>query len=247
MTTMYTQVKTTMATAQTVDIPVGESSVIAISVRGTFVGTLQFEATIDGVNYYAAPAVPATSTGQVAAVTSTTAVGDWLAATVGAVAFRVRFSAYTSGGAVVTLRATNEVFPFSFSANGTTQAVSGNITATPSATTGGFTTTHHLISAATTNATSVKASSGTIGSIVVCNSSAAVKYFKVYNKASAPTVGTDTPVLTLQVPAGGTVVVPFEQGLRLGTGIAYATTTGIAVSDTTAVALNDLSIFIDYI
>ena len=58
--------------------------------------------------------------------------------------------------------------------------------------------------AATTNATSTKASAGTVYGIIVANASAETRYLKVYNKASAPTVGTDTPVLTFPVASGAT-------------------------------------------
>lgn len=108
-------------------------------------------------------------------------------------------------------------------------------------------TTHHLISAATTNATSVKASAGTVNQIIVNNTNAAVRYLKLYNKASAPTVGTDTPVLTLAIPAGSVQHVTLgSRGLRLGTGIAYALTTGIAVADTGAVAASEHAVHISY-
>ena len=60
-----------------------------------------------------------------------------------------------------------------------------------------------LTSAATTNATSVKTSGGTIYNIVASNTGAAAAYLKIYNKASAPTVGTDIPVHTCVIPAGG--------------------------------------------
>jgi hypothetical protein len=111
----------------------------------------------------------------------------------------------------------------------------------------GASTTHHAISAATTNATSVKASAGNINNIVVSNASAAVRFFKLYNLAAAPTVGTSTPIATVLIPAGQTVNVdcgPF--GIRCSTGIAYALTTGIAVADVGAVALSDLSVAMTY-
>lgn len=111
----------------------------------------------------------------------------------------------------------------------------------------GAPTTHHLISAASTNATSVKASAGSVNNIIVNNLNAAVRYFKLYNKASAPTVGADTPVLTLAIPAGGTLAIDLgSRGLRLTTGIAYALTTGITVADTGAVAASEHAVHISY-
>lgn len=100
-----------------------------------------------------------------------------------------------------------------------------------------------LVSAASTNATSVKASAGTLYSLLVVNLNAAVRYLKLYNKASAPTVGTDTPVATIPIPAsttGAGVAINFGPGFDFSTGIAYATTTGAADSDTGAVAANEI-------
>ncbi len=111
----------------------------------------------------------------------------------------------------------------------------------------GASTTHHLIAAAGTNATSVKTSAGNINAIVLSNASAAARYFKLCNLAAAPTPGTSTPVMTVLVPAGQTVTVscgPF--GIRLATGIAYHLTTGIAVADTGALAAADMSVAIVY-
>lgn len=104
-------------------------------------------------------------------------------------------------------------------------------------------TPFRLISAASTNATSLKASAGTIYSLLVTNTNAAARFIKFYNKASAPTVGTDTPVLTLLIP-GATAGAGFtwnpQGGIDFSTGIAYALTTGVADSDTAAVAANEI-------
>jgi hypothetical protein len=102
-----------------------------------------------------------------------------------------------------------------------------------------------LLSAASTNATSLKASAGTLYSLYVTNLNAAVRYLKFYNKASAPTVGTDTPVATFPIPAsttGAGFVINLDPGFDFSTGIAYATTTGVADSDTAAVAANEIII-----
>lgn len=108
---------------------------------------------------------------------------------------------------------------------------------------------HKLISAATTNATSVKASQSALYGVQAFNTNAAARYLKLYNKASAPTVGTDTPVKVLTIPgntAGAGLVIHFANGLDFPTGLAYALTTGAADSDTGAVAANELVIGLDY-
>jgi hypothetical protein len=105
------------------------------------------------------------------------------------------------------------------------------------------------ISAASTNATSTKASAGQVYGIVATNINAAVRYLKLYNKASAPTVGTDTPVATFAIPgntAGAGLALNFPQGLAFATGIAWALTTGSADADTAAVAASDLIVHITY-
>jgi len=112
-------------------------------------------------------------------------------------------------------------------------------------------TPYKLNSAASTNATSVKASAGTLGAIIVTNINAAVRYLKFYNKASSPTVGTDTPVLVFAIPgntAGAGIAVPLPpHGFSFTTGIAFALTTGAADSDTGAVAANEQIVNLGYL
>lgn len=109
-------------------------------------------------------------------------------------------------------------------------------------------TASNINSAATTNATSVKASAGTVYSVTASNTSASPRYVKLYNKASAPTVGTDVPVLTIPVPAGGAINVPFgATGHRFATGIALAITANAADSDTTAVVASEVKVATAYI
>lgn len=104
------------------------------------------------------------------------------------------------------------------------------------------TTTGRIVSSsATTNATSVKASAGSVHVIVATNTTAALKYLKLYNKASAPTVGTDTPVLTIALsPSNAQTRVEFPNTMNFATGIAMALTGAAADSDTTALAAGDV-------
>lgn len=96
-------------------------------------------------------------------------------------------------------------------------------------------------SAATTNATNVKASAGTILAIIgVLNTNAAVRYVHLYDKASAPTPGTDTPIITLAIPpsnGGRETSIPI--GIKCVNGIGYAMTTDAAAGNN-AVASGDL-------
>jgi hypothetical protein len=96
-----------------------------------------------------------------------------------------------------------------------------------------------LICAGSTNATSVKASVGQVYGWYISNQAAYDVFVKLYNKASAPTVGTDTPVMTLKIPIGGAANVEFAMGIAFATGIALAITKLIGDGDTTAVVAND--------
>lgn len=113
------------------------------------------------------------------------------------------------------------------------------------ATSGGYLTNRKL-SAASTNATNAKGSAGQVYGWYLYNANAAARYLKLYNKATAPTVGTDTPVLTIPIPAGGGANLEIAGGLEFTLGISYALTTGIADSDTGAVAANDIVVNLFY-
>ena len=95
--------------------------------------------------------------------------------------------------------------------------------------------------AATTNATSLKASAGNIFSIDVANEAAYDVFLKLYDKASAPTVGTDTPVWTIPIYSKTGFSRDFPRGRHFSTGIAYAITKLQADTDTNAVAAGDLT------
>lgn len=98
-----------------------------------------------------------------------------------------------------------------------------------------------FISAASTNATSLKASAGQVFGFFAVNTNASARFLKIYNKASSPTVGTDTPVLTIGLPGSGGIAFSFPTGIPFATGIAYALTTGAADADTGAVALSEIT------
>ena len=128
----------------------------------------------------------------------------------------------------------------------TTIAVNASPQATASAT--GATTRHRLVAAATTNATSVKTTAGRVYEVHAFNASGALKYLKFYNKASAPTVGTDPVVELYPLAAGALTRIAFEdRGNYFSTGIAYAITGAMADADTTALAANDVVVNMHYV
>ena len=130
-----------------------------------------------------------------------------------------------------------------------TQPISGSVTVSGTATATPVTpTASNINSVGSTNAAFIKNAAGTIYNIIASNTNAATRYVKFYNKASAPTVGTDVPVLTIAVPTNGTVQANMGVlGHRFATGIAIAITTGAADSDTGAVAANEVKVLTSYI
>lgn len=104
-----------------------------------------------------------------------------------------------------------------------------------------------VLSAATTNATSVKASPGRIYSAQFSNSSNAYRYVKFYNLAVAPTVGTSTVLSIVGVPPGGRASLTSTQGLYCSVGIAFSIVANPADADATAVGAGEVHGSITYL
>ena len=98
-----------------------------------------------------------------------------------------------------------------------------------------------ILALATTNLTSLKAAPCGLKSLCLTNAAAYAVYMKLYNKNSAPVLATDTPVWTIGVPAGATVVVTPPQGISFTAGLSYAITKLPIKTDTTAVVAGDLT------
>jgi hypothetical protein len=130
-----------------------------------------------------------------------------------------------------------------------TTAVSGTLTSAGTTTNTPTTpTASNINSAATTNAAFIKNAAGTVYNVIASNTNASTRYVKFYNKASAPTVGTDVPVLTIAVPTNGTVQANMGVlGHRFATGIAIAITAGAADSDTAAIGANEVKVLTSYV
>ena len=217
---------------------------VVLHVAGTFTATYRCQYSNDGTTWYNGSFVtttsPAAAAGQM--VSSATASGVILISPVQGKYFRFQLSAYTSGTVTMTgFVTTQNTAPYvNFAMFGS------QFTNVPDSTVGAS-TTNHIISAASTNATVVKASAGNINLLTVSNNGAGVAYFKIYQKATAPTVGTDVPLATILLPVNGTVVIPGGPfGWRITTGIGYAITGGAAVADTTAVLANQVTGTINY-
>ncbi len=110
-----------------------------------------------------------------------------------------------------------------------TVSVTGSATVTPASG-----TNYNVVTTASTNAASVKASAGNLYEVTISNVTATALYVKFYNKASAPTVGTDVPILTIPAAANAIVNIPLGfVGKRFNVGIAIAATGAITAGDAT--------------
>lgn len=106
-------------------------------------------------------------------------------------------------------------------------------------------TVTQVISAATTNATSVKASAGVLTTLHAINTSASWRYLKFHNVSAAPTAGSGV-VATYGIPPGGGVTMTFPSGMGFSTGIGITITGGIAAADTTAIAASEVAVTLTY-
>jgi len=126
-----------------------------------------------------------------------------------------------------------------------TQPVSGTVTANQGTL---VTPTASIVnSAATTNATVVKGSAGTLYSIVVSSTRVTTCYLKFHNSTTV-TAGATAVVLTIAVPTNSTVTVPFgATGMRFGTGICLSITSLAADNDTTSIGASEVKVLTSYI
>jgi hypothetical protein len=145
---------------------------------------------------------------------------------------RLRATALTAGNAVISMSADastmepNPVIP----THAVTQSGTWTVTQTTPSGTG-----YSLTSAASTNAAVIKSTAGNLFELTVSNPTATAAVVKLYDKATAPTVGTDVPKVTIPVAAGSFVVVPLSNnGKRFSAGIGIAVTANAVATDTTA-------------
>ena len=119
--------------------------------------------------------------------------------------------------------------------------ISGTVPVSGTITTSGTTTNtpvtgsiHNLVTAATTNIAVVKASAGNLYGTTISNVTATPVYVKLYNKATAPVLTTDVPIITIPVPANSIESFDFGAiGKRFTLGIGISVTGAIGATDTT--------------
>ena len=110
---------------------------------------------------------------------------------------------------------------------------------------------HFKSSANSTNATSVKGSSGAVFNMIIHNTHSSGGgnnsiTFRFYNKSTEPVVGTDVPMIVIHVPANSSKEINFTSGITFTDGIAYSITDGDALLDATAVSADGVQVYIGY-
>jgi hypothetical protein len=125
-----------------------------------------------------------------------------------------------------------------------------SVNATPKAGTSGGATPYKYFAAASANqdSQSVKGSAGQLYGYDLFNANAALRYVKIYDKATAPT-SADTPKLVIMVPgstAGAGAVKDFANGVVFAAGIGIRITTGQADNDTAAATAGDVVVNLQY-
>jgi len=110
--------------------------------------------------------------------------------------------------------------------------------------TSGGVSAYKLVSATGTNSAAIKGSAGLVYGVIVGNTNSSPRYLKLYDTASAPTVGTTTPKITIPVLRLSKIDIP--HGATFASGIGIGLTTGAADNDTGGVAQDEVAVTVFY-
>jgi hypothetical protein len=217
-------------------LDVAEYKFISLQLTGTWEATVTFQGSNDGGTFY--NIVTSNPSGGQAVGESSTTVNRLVKVPTIYKFVRVRVTAYTSGiveAVAYGHRDENSsgliaaIGPVTLNAE-TTKKI-GNV----GIETSGTPTYQKFISATTTNATAVSAAPANMSILHIVNKGDGVRFFKLYNKATAPVVGTDVPLITVAIPAvsSSSFTLPALVGIDFSVGISFAITLGPADSDAT--------------
>ena len=161
--------------------------------------------------------------------------------------FRVRCTARTSGTQSWRfVQGTYATEPIPASQVSGTQPVSGTVTAT--VTPPAPATPYFLNSTATTNGALILTGTSSVHSLWATNEGTSPAYIKLYNKATAPTVGTDIPEMIIPVPSASGWVPWVANpniwfiGFRFALGLGIAITRNAVYTDTTAIGAGEVKV-----
>lgn len=163
---------------------------------------------------------------------------------------RVRATARTSGTQSWRfVQGTYATEPIPAAQVSATQPVSGTVTVTAGTVNPVVPATPYFVnSAASTNGALILTGTSGLQAFYATNTGASVAYVKLYNKATAPTVGTDIPEMIIPVPAAasgvpGVATLPIGfSGFRFALGLGIAITGAAADNDTTAVTAGQVRV-----
>jgi hypothetical protein len=109
---------------------------------------------------------------------------------------------------------------------------------------------HFKSSTASTNATLIKGSAGSVFNIIAHNThggGGSAVTLRFYDKVTAPVVGTDVPMIIIHIGASTSKELNFTSGITFKNGIAYSITDGDTLLDATAVSADGVQVYIGYI
>lgn len=98
----------------------------------------------------------------------------------------------------------------------------------------------HYLSTASTNCNLVQVGKVILRNIVPVNTTAVIYYLKIFDKATLPVAGTDTPVLTFPVPvaaAAATIPITSVDGFAFLNGMGFCLVGAIADNDSSNAAV----------
>jgi len=203
-------------------------SVNRFQLSGTWTGTISFEQSMDGGTTWETLGCHVNGTDFNSS--NATANGIFDCQSSGATNIRARATATMTGTATVTMTIT--------ATPGIMRVLSEVTPATP----------YHLIAANSNNSTNLKTTAGLVADVQTGNINGSTPYYlKLYDKATAPTCGTDTPVKTILIPpvnSGNNPVLPI--GIKFLLGLGFCVTAGIADNDNTSVPAATVIVNIDY-
>jgi hypothetical protein len=237
-------------------------SIQIIGAAGISAGAIFFEQTNDTTNAAAGNIWPveedtsATPTPNIAAITISASTTRMFRGMVTSRYVRVRVSTAFAGGTVKAVGVFSQM-PFSRLTQTVHQATGANLnTAISSIAAGslmigdvglqfrgnatGAASVSKVLTTASTNATSLKASAARLVGFKLTNTTASVKVIHFHNLATAPTVGTTSPTFSIVLPANTYVPWSNNVGDAFGSGLSYSITGGIADLDATATAVGDV-------
>ena len=108
---------------------------------------------------------------------------------------------------------------------------------------------HFKSSTNSTNATLVKDSPGAIFNMIIHNTHAgggSSVTLRLYDKETAPVVGTDVPMAIIHVGSSVSKELNFTSGITFTNGIAYSITAGDTLLDATVVDADGVQVYMGY-